>query len=219
MIVPVGERYQQTLYLFQKRDGKLVKEALEPTLFVPMTRAAITAEQPPVGGGKLVNGDFEEPSRFAGRPEAWHYLRQAKVESRSDVPSGKNCLTIINDTPGRHAQALQGIGVDGRNAGRLDIDLWVRAANVNTGPAVENQAMVLVTFFDEEQTRIGQAIIGPWSGDIAWTHQHGKLPVPRSARLAVVAIGLLGATGEISFDDVRSRVVATKANDKTSKQR
>ena len=40
MIVPLGERYQQTLYLFKKEDGKLVSEALLPTLFVPMTGRA-----------------------------------------------------------------------------------------------------------------------------------------------------------------------------------
>ncbi len=37
LIVPVGERFQQNLYLFRKTDGKLVGQALEPTMFVPMT--------------------------------------------------------------------------------------------------------------------------------------------------------------------------------------
>jgi protein-L-isoaspartate(D-aspartate) O-methyltransferase len=37
MIIPVGERYQQTLYLLKKTKGQLVPEALRPTLFVPMT--------------------------------------------------------------------------------------------------------------------------------------------------------------------------------------
>ena len=37
MVIPVGERYQQTLYLFTKDNGKLRKEKLRPTLFVPMT--------------------------------------------------------------------------------------------------------------------------------------------------------------------------------------
>jgi len=32
MVVPVGERYQQTLYLMRKTDGKLKKEALRATL-------------------------------------------------------------------------------------------------------------------------------------------------------------------------------------------
>src|SRR5690606_37543023 len=43
MIVPVGERYQQTLYLFRKKNGKLESEALLPTLFVPITGAAEAA--------------------------------------------------------------------------------------------------------------------------------------------------------------------------------
>ncbi|HVA49969.1 MAG TPA: protein-L-isoaspartate(D-aspartate) O-methyltransferase [Pirellulales bacterium] len=217
MIVPVGERYQQTLYLFQKRDGKLVQEALEPTLFVPMTGTALDGgRRGPFAGGVLVNGDFEEPSRFADRPEAWHYLRQAKVESLDNAPSGKKCLTITNSVPGRHGQALQGIGVDGRQVARLDIDLWVRTANVKAGPAVEHQAMVLVTFFNDEQSPIGQAVVGPWSGNLSWRRQQGQLNVPRSARLAVVAIGLLGATGEISFDDVRSTAVAALPAHNTS---
>ena len=40
MVIPVGERYQQTLYLMTKQDGKLVQRALRPTLFVPMTGRA-----------------------------------------------------------------------------------------------------------------------------------------------------------------------------------
>ncbi len=40
MVIPVGERYQQTLYLMKKKDGKMVSEALQPTLFVPMTGRA-----------------------------------------------------------------------------------------------------------------------------------------------------------------------------------
>src|SRR5262245_37809727 len=36
MIVPVGERYSQTLYMLRKKGDKLESEALLPTLFVPM---------------------------------------------------------------------------------------------------------------------------------------------------------------------------------------
>ena len=37
IVIPVGERYQQTLYLLKKANGKLVSEALVPTMFaVPM---------------------------------------------------------------------------------------------------------------------------------------------------------------------------------------
>ena len=40
MVIPMGERYQQTLYLLKKINGKLETEALKPTLFVPMTGKA-----------------------------------------------------------------------------------------------------------------------------------------------------------------------------------
>ncbi len=40
MVIPMGERYQQTLYLLKKTEGKLETEALKPTLFVPMTGKA-----------------------------------------------------------------------------------------------------------------------------------------------------------------------------------
>src|SRR5206468_5509975 len=37
MIIPLGERYQQMFYLFEKKGGKLVQTKLLPTMFVPMT--------------------------------------------------------------------------------------------------------------------------------------------------------------------------------------
>ena len=40
MVIPVGERYQQTLYSMRKKDGKLVEVSRRPTLFVPMTGRA-----------------------------------------------------------------------------------------------------------------------------------------------------------------------------------
>jgi len=40
MVIPLGTRYDQTVYLMEKRDGKLVRRPLRPTLFVPMTGQA-----------------------------------------------------------------------------------------------------------------------------------------------------------------------------------
>ena len=37
LVVPLGERFQQTLYLFRKTAGQLQREKLESTFFVPMT--------------------------------------------------------------------------------------------------------------------------------------------------------------------------------------
>ena len=41
MVIPLGDRYNQIVYLKVKRDGKLVNvRELKPTLYVPMTGRA-----------------------------------------------------------------------------------------------------------------------------------------------------------------------------------
>jgi protein-L-isoaspartate(D-aspartate) O-methyltransferase len=40
MVIPLGDRYNQMVYLMIKRDGKLTGKAIRPTLFVPMTGKA-----------------------------------------------------------------------------------------------------------------------------------------------------------------------------------
>lgn len=37
MIIPVGERHVQHLYLLKKKDGKIIRQSVLPVLFVPMT--------------------------------------------------------------------------------------------------------------------------------------------------------------------------------------
>ena len=37
MIIPLGERFHQDIYLLEKKHGKLEPKHLIPTLFVPMT--------------------------------------------------------------------------------------------------------------------------------------------------------------------------------------
>jgi protein-L-isoaspartate(D-aspartate) O-methyltransferase len=80
MVVPVGERYRQTLYLMRKTDGKLKKEALRATLFVPMTGEAESQRKikPDPAKPQLFNGSFEETTRNAeghDEPAGWHYQR------------------------------------------------------------------------------------------------------------------------------------------------
>ncbi len=61
MIIPKGERYQQTLYLFEKKNGELKSVALLPTLFVPMTGKAEDNRvvKPDPANPELYNGSFE----------------------------------------------------------------------------------------------------------------------------------------------------------------
>ncbi len=41
MVIPVGDRFNQTVHLVVKKNGKMVDRELRPTLFVPMTGRAL----------------------------------------------------------------------------------------------------------------------------------------------------------------------------------
>jgi protein-L-isoaspartate(D-aspartate) O-methyltransferase len=213
MVVPVGERYQQVLYLFRKSGGRLEAEASEPTMFVPMLGIAeakrVVKDDP--ASPALVNGRFEQALVSKNDPAGWYYVRQARLEFEAEWPERGRYLALANATPGRDAQALQALGVDGREVAELAISFWVRIRDVEVGATSEQWPRFLVTFYDADRAPIGQAEVGPWSGGAPWTRQRAGVKVPRSARLAVVTLGMLGATGHVDFDDVELRAAGKVA--------
>ena len=211
IVVPLGQRYQQMLYLMKKVGGKLVTESLEPTFFVPMTGRAeeIRASKSDAPLSPLVNGDFEEATLALGAPKNWYYVRQAVVEPRKPNGAESHYLAFSNTTPGRASQALQALGVDGRRISQLELELRVRTQKVEQG-SNEQQAKVLVNLYDENRAPVGRKVLGPWSGTFDWTKKTGKIHVPAKTRIAVVVVGLLGATGRLSIDDVAVRVTASR---------
>lgn len=214
LAIPVGERYQQTLYLFTKHNGELIVESREPTMFVPMTGHAEEQRnlKPDPARPSLVNGGFEqllpdEPRRPAG----WYYVRQAEIVDEPNLPEGAACLKIANAVPGRAAQALQGFGVDGEQVTDLDVSYWVRLRDVDPGSGPEQTPKINVTFFDSDRAPIGQAEIIAGFGSARWTKRQARMKVPRPARLAVLSIGLLGAVGEASFDAIDLKAISRNA--------
>jgi protein-L-isoaspartate(D-aspartate) O-methyltransferase len=205
LIVPVGERFQQNLYLFEKKNGKLVGRALEPTMFVPMTGAAERQRlvQPDGANPALMGGSFEKESSETHAPEGWYYLRHAQLEVDPTAPDGKQVLSFTNDVPGRSARALQALAIDGRAVASVEFSLWVRGRAIKVGRTPDEQPCLAIVFFGEDRTPVGErGTIGGWSGTFDWRKESGSIPVPRDARMAIVWIGLLGATGEVAFDDI-----------------
>ena len=209
MVIPVGERYQQTLYLLKKTSGKLVSEALLPTVFVPMTGTAEEKREkkPDPKNPRIVNGDFTRMiGETPGHPHSeiaagWHYQRQAEV-IRDGGPSGVPCMKFHNSEPGRAAQALQALAIDGRYVRQLQLSLSVRCKDVKEGATPQQLPLLGVTFYDEDRHTIGEKYLGPWHGTSDWKTETKKLDVP-PAREAIVRIGLFGATGEVSYANIK----------------
>jgi protein-L-isoaspartate(D-aspartate) O-methyltransferase len=128
-----------------------------------------------------------------------------KLEDAPDAPEGSHYITLSNSEPGRDAQALQGMAVDGRKVRELDVSLWVKAENVRQGESEQQQPVLGIIFYDDNRAETGYASVGPWRDSFPWQQVREKVRVPARAREAVVRIGLGGATGQISFDGVRIR--------------
>jgi protein-L-isoaspartate(D-aspartate) O-methyltransferase len=208
MVIPVGEHYQQVFHLLKKEEGKLINEALRPTLFVPMTGKAeeVRQVQSDPLHPKLVNGGFEEVIGTAHEPTGWYYIRQMKVVTASDAPEGGNYVTFSNSEPGRACRALQGFAVDGRQVHEFGVSCMVRAP----GMARNEAAQLVVLFLDENRATVGQVALGPWRGIPDWKRVTGVVKVPPHAREGIVEIGLLGGIGEVSYDDVQIRPAKAK---------
>ena len=205
MIIPVGERYQQMLYLLKKTKGKMVSEALLPTLFVPMTGVAEEKRkiQPDPLHPTLVNGNFEELTGKPPQPVGWHYVRQMTIESDHESPAGKHYATFRNNEPGRGCQALQGFAVDGRKVTQLDVSLVVRGRNIRPGQTPQQVPALGIVFYGENRVSLPEeGLIGPWVGSFDWQTEKKRIKVPTRARSAIVHIGLLGAVGELSLGKI-----------------
>jgi protein-L-isoaspartate(D-aspartate) O-methyltransferase len=60
-----------------------------------------------------------------------------------------------------------------------------------------------VIYYDKERKVAGTFVIGNFRGTFDWRAFEDKVRVPPLAREAILRIGLHGATGEISFDQVK----------------
>jgi len=205
MIIPVGERYEQTLVRLTKRNGAMERESLVPSLFVPMTGAAEKGRRVQPDGAKpaLHNGGFETLLPAGDVPAAWYYGRQFELVAGQDAPEGRHYLRLHNGQPGRPAQLFQGFPVDGRTIGRVSFSLEVRGDGIAAGPGSEDFPGLVVRFFNDERTRSVNGQVGPWKNSGPWRRMEGTVTVPVWAREAILQIGMLGATGRLDVDDVR----------------
>ncbi|MDG2381516.1 MAG: protein-L-isoaspartate(D-aspartate) O-methyltransferase [Pirellulaceae bacterium] len=209
IVIPVGERFQQTLCRFTKKGNQLQRENLEGTFFVPMTgqaeenREVIDDPTRP----RLMHGSFEAKNESPEKPTGWYYLRQARVETDPTAPHGKHVLQFRNDDEGRSAHALQAFGADGLLVNKLAINVWTRGNNIKSGQGRLERAHAVIEFYGTNRAPVGHVSLGPWTGTFAWRHVSQVVKIPPAARLAVIGIGLFGATGELSVDSISIRAV------------
>ena len=200
LVIPVGERYQQTLVRMTKRNGELHREPLRPTLFVPMTGTAESqrAIQPDLTKVAIKNGSFDAPSQPGSPLPGWYYQRQvARVASKDTTEAHAQ---FQNEIPGLASHALQGFAVDGVRFRSLHVSAKIAYQRVVPGPHEDMVPMIAVSFYDQDRSPLGQQWIGPWKGTAGWTSVRQSFRVPHRTREAILRIGLFGATGSFSVE-------------------
>lgn len=210
MVIPVGERYQQTLYLMTKEKGKLVEKALRPTLFVPMTGSAEEKrqQQPDPRNPQVVNGDFTALPPAANANEidfvpGWYYGRQVELVPKTAENFSGGFVRFANQTSGRDSHLLQGLAIDGSLITRIRLSGKIKTVDVQAGPRPEQLPTVAISFYDNQRRELGTQWLGMVRGTRDWKEDSRIFRVPPQTREAIVRIGLFGATGQADFDDIR----------------
>ncbi len=207
MVIPVGQRYQQTMYIMRKENGDLKAEALRPTLFVPMTGNAENNRRvkPNPLNPQLFNADFETIKKDYDFILGWYYQRQVKLTSGTEAAEGKHYAKFSNETPGLSSHMLQGFAIDGRAVGSLTIGVQIKLNDVRQGRTREEVPLFAISFYDESRREVGVVTLGPFIGSHNWSPVQKVVRVPIQAREAILRVGLFGGVGEFSIDDLNMR--------------
>lgn len=203
LVIPVGERYQQVLYRFTKTKGKLQKQPIESTFFVPMTGTAESKRVKQVNDANphLVNGGFEDKT-VKGDPQGWFYVRNGQIVDDAKAPQGVRCLKI-NRAKTERALALQPIGVDASQVASLEIAFSSKGQGIKKELFALQSSQLVIEFYDEDRNICGDWSVEVPAGSFDWSSVEQVVEVPKYAKLAMVELGLFGASGTIYFDNVR----------------
>jgi protein-L-isoaspartate(D-aspartate) O-methyltransferase len=70
---------------------------------------------------------------------------------------------------------------------------------------LDERPQLAVTLYDENRKDLGNFLAGPFHGTSDWSRVTKVIDVPKNAREGILRLGLFGAKGSISFDDVQMK--------------
>ena len=152
---------------------------------------------------KLEYTSFESAADESGTPEGWFYGRQVEITAEHGFTDGQKAVSFRNTEPGRPSHIMQAFGIDGKKYVTVKLRLDARGIDLEQGRYKTENAGVMVEFYGPNRRPVGSKRINPWTGTFDWEERNVTIPVPRSARLAILGVGLFGGTGHLIVDDVQ----------------
>jgi protein-L-isoaspartate(D-aspartate) O-methyltransferase len=152
-------------------------------------------------GGRMI-GDLEIDDNDDGKVDSWYYQRQTE-RVKGDAPEGDYYVTFENEKTGRPSRMMQGIAMDGRKIAFVNLSLDLKLENIRAGSKDWEQPAFYIHFYDKIRRSLGDFKAGPWLRSQDWERTGRRIPVPVGTREAILRIGLNGAAGTMSVDDLR----------------
>ena len=153
--------------------------------------------------------DFEVDTDADGIPDGWYNLRDAKLVD-GGVAGSKKCVRFENDKPGRPARASRAFGVDGREVEAVVVGLWIRQESIVAGERLGDEPGLVIDFLGDplQLKAVRRGLLGPWKTvGPTWTRVAKRLPIPPETRLAILSLGLIGATGVFEVDNLTIELI------------
>ena len=97
---------------------------------------------------------------------------------------------------------MQGVAIDGRLVSKLRIGGAFKSEDVVAGPHRNDLPAIVLTFYNNNREELGSQYFGPFEGTQAWKNYDREIRVPVGCREAILRVGLFGATGSASFDNI-----------------
>ena len=176
-----------------------------------MIAGSLNAQDTTVPEGPKPRETFEDDKDGDGIPDGWYNLRDARVVDHGHGGgSGAKCFRFENQRPGRPARASRAFGVDGRAVEAVIVGAWVRAEEIAPGERLGDEPGLVIDFLGDpvQLKAVRRGLLGPWKTiGPEWTHVAKRLPIPPDTRLAILSMGLIGATGVLEVDDLTIELV------------
>ncbi len=155
---------------------------------------------------------FEDDKDGDGIPDGWYNLRDARVADHGYGTPTSKCFRFENKRPGRPARASRAFGVDGREVEAIIVGAWVRTEEIAAGEQLGEEPGLVIDFIGDpiQLKAVRRGLLGPWKRiGLEWTHVARRLPIPPDTRLAILSMGLIGATGVLEVDDLTIELIPT----------
>ncbi len=191
-----------------KAERMLVSEYARPTQFVPMWvwRNANRSDRIVPIYPVLINGNFEAKAASGFIPH-WYYdfgVALARDRRSTRWLSGG---ALPQQTTGAAIDVVARVGADGLRVSRVRLSGFVTTQGVKVAMKWESSPKLSCS----SSTRIGTTSdttgLARSMGDLPWQKVSREIDIPIENREAIVMIGLFGAFGTASFDDLQLEVL------------